>query len=164
MSDSIEVYRRSHEAAEKLDYFICGVAGALFAYIGQNYIPRKLEFGISLLEPLALIFLAGAFFAGLKRIEVCSAQTSINHDQLKLNDEAKELIKLIGPSLENKDLFQSQPDRNIFQTENLKKLLNKVYLKNSRYYKLRNRLLALGFGAIFLSKLLSPYAGSLTWK
>jgi hypothetical protein len=120
MSDSIEVYRRSHEAAEKLDYFICGVGGALFAYIGQNYIPHKLEFGISLLEPLALIFLAGAFFAGLKRIETCNAQTNINHEQLKLNDESKELIKLIGPLLKNKALFQNQFDQNLLKRENLK--------------------------------------------
>ncbi len=39
---SIEVYGHYREAEQKLDYFVCGISGALFAYLGQHYIPHKL--------------------------------------------------------------------------------------------------------------------------
>jgi hypothetical protein len=108
MSDQIELYRRGHEAAEKLDYFICGVAGALFACIGQNYKPHKIEFGLTLIEPLALVLLAFAFFAGLKRIEMCNAATHINHEQLKVDEQGKELAKRMEASGEGRKMFEPQ--------------------------------------------------------
>lgn len=160
MSDSIELYRRGHEAAEKLDYFICGVAGAIFAYLGQGYKPHKIELSLTLIEPLALALLAGAFFAGIKRIEMCNAATHINHEQLKVDEQNKELLKLMEDSEENRKMFEPQWAAVLQRKVNLDKTLRDAQRKAKIYYHLRNKLLTCGFVAVVLSKLLSPYAAN----
>ena len=81
---SIEVYFKADESSEKFDYFVCSVAGALFAYIGRDYVPRKLGLGIPLIEPLSLVFLVASFYCGIKRIECKIHARRLNHKRLTL--------------------------------------------------------------------------------
>jgi hypothetical protein len=157
MSDQIELYRRGQEAAEKLDYFICGVAGALFAYIGQTYQPHKIEFGITLIEPFSLLCLAAAFLAGLRRIEASNAEVNIEHDQLKLDAQIEGLAKLME---KDRALFEPQWAAAASRRLSLGKVFLEARAKASRYYHIRNRFLICGLSAVFLSKLLSPYAAN----
>jgi hypothetical protein len=39
MLASLTIFEKEHEAREKYTYFVCGLAGALFAYIGKDYFP-----------------------------------------------------------------------------------------------------------------------------
>ena len=48
----LELFRKGHESADKFDYFICTVAGAIFAYDAEHYLPRRLDFSFHLFEPV----------------------------------------------------------------------------------------------------------------
>jgi hypothetical protein len=39
MSASLTIFEKEHAAREKYIYFICGLAGVLFAYVGKDYFP-----------------------------------------------------------------------------------------------------------------------------
>ena len=43
-----DLFSKQHASNEKLDYFMCTVAGALFAYIGQTFSPEKVSIKCSI--------------------------------------------------------------------------------------------------------------------
>ena len=168
---STELFYRLHESAEKFDYFVCGVSGALFAYIGQNYHPQKLEIGISLYEPISLLFLAGAFFVGLMHVERVVLNRYINFQMLHAGEAAGNIMTALKSgqmSYDNKDSGETL-DRQQAEQLRLKYLEDKNRLEldltakgkiEDRLYRVRNLLLLLGFATVFLSKLLEPYANA----
>ena len=69
MSDrALQVHGKAQDASDKFDYFTCGVAGALFAYIGQHFKPQELPPVAVWLEVFAMGFLTVAFIQGLRRL------------------------------------------------------------------------------------------------
>lgn len=46
------LYNANHEAGQKLEYFITGVIGAMFAYSVQNYTPHIIGWDARTLEPM----------------------------------------------------------------------------------------------------------------
>ena len=87
MSASLTVFEKEYESREKYIYFICGVAGASFAYIGKDYFPvhpldwpAKLTIG-------SLFSLMVCFAFGMARIQVYIHGLSINRDVLVAEDE-----------------------------------------------------------------------------
>lgn len=62
-----DLFAKGYDATVQLDYFICTVAGGLFAYIGQAYSPHKLDNFFAFIEPAALALLAMSFWKGLER-------------------------------------------------------------------------------------------------
>lgn len=168
---SIQVYGWAQESAEKFDYFLCGVTGGLFAYLGEHYTPRKLEFGISAFEPLALCLLVAAFFAGLRRIEYCSTAKRLNHDYLDAAEKAGKLTQALakcsgsgpfynsdGGEFTNLQELAAKRDCYMESKELFERSVEKVKDKANTAYKVRNSLLYFGFLALLLSKLLVPYA------
>ena len=93
---SIEIFKMSQAAWDKFDYFVCGSSGALFAYIAQTYVPQKLALWYPLLEPLALLLLAGSFVVGLLRIESCGHLGTLNFKLLHAGECAGELTKFLA--------------------------------------------------------------------
>jgi hypothetical protein len=93
---SIELFGITQKSSERFDYFVCGVAGALFAYIGEHYEPHKLEFGFSLLEPISLVMLACSFFVGLKQIETVIVQRRINYKILDVSERAGNMTRALS--------------------------------------------------------------------
>ena len=165
-SDSI--YRVGADASEKFDYFITGVAGALFAYIAQTYAPKKFEFSSAVLEPIALVFLAGAFFCGVRRIECVNTAKRLNHQMIDSSEKAGTLLKSLseasGPYMntetgEVSDRSQAQQryERYRERATQADTLLKRVASHAQAYYDSRFRLLVGGFACIFLAKVLSPY-------
>ena len=92
---SIEAFAAQQKATETFDYFVCGVAGAIFAYIVKDYSPQKLAWDWSLLTPAALMLLAFSFFAGLKRIEATAGCARINAVQLDASERATHLTTIL---------------------------------------------------------------------
>src|ERR1035437_1606045 len=86
------IYEREHTSVEKFDYFVCSVAGALFAYIGQTYTPHKLDSLHSVLMPLALLYLTLCFGFGFKRIQLSNIGTKLNKEVIKI-----ETVKVGSP-------------------------------------------------------------------
>ena len=168
---SVQAFDAQHKAAHQFDYFVCGVAGAIFAYIVKDYSPHKLAFDLSILTPAALVCLAGSFFAGLKRIESTIAAMRFNAAQLNLSEKAGHLTEVIMKSGWPSEFYDKQtgevgtteqlPSRRDAFREGSKKAKTHVERnaeKAKTYYNLRNRLLILGFIAILAAKVAQPYS------
>jgi hypothetical protein len=131
---ALELYKKGKDAADKFDYFVCTVSGAIFAYIAQHYTPKVLAIDAATLEPVSLLLLAGSFFCGLKRIELGATIIHIDRDLTVL-------------------IRQESMDA----AERLKPVLAHAQAKSKRLYIWRDRLLLAGFVAILASKVLQPY-------
>jgi len=170
MSESLEVFIASLEGDQKFDYFVCGVAGALFAYIGQTYTPHKIELSISLFEPASLILLALAFFAGLHRIQTVNVISRINHKVLRAHEEAARLTEQMasggtihypmGGQILDRSSAEAFVDKRLKSALRMESKLLAQGKRSERLYKTRDRLLLCGFVAIFFSKVLQPYASA----
>lgn len=165
---SLVVFRAGQEAAQKFDYFMAGLTGAIIAYIAQAYTPKKLAFDHHSLEPLGLVLLALSFYFGLKRIESTITATRMNFQSLHESESAGAYTKAIAegrsPLAYNPstgeivgDDLHGRRDRHMKRSERASELHEEVATKASRYYKLRNWFLLAGFAAIFSAKILSPY-------
>jgi hypothetical protein len=170
---SVEVYFKYQESAEKLDYFVCGVAGALFAYAGQNFAPRKLDSVISLLEPLALCFLVAAFFTGIKRIEASINLKKLNHIMLDAGEKAGAAAGAAADARKTGGTsYYNEHGGEVFGVETIAKKhewqrglhdaaeaeIEVAIRKANTFYTLRNCLLIAGFVALLAAKLLQPYS------
>ncbi len=166
---SIEVFGISQEAQGKLDYFLCGVTGALFAYLGEHYIPRRLEPDATCLEPLALLFLMCAFFAGIKRLEHSGLAKQFNYEMLDAAEKAGKYTKALsegpvgvvyneeGGQITNQSAIAVKRQEYMDNQAIGESLMRKAGEKSGFYYRVRNRLLYLGFLTVLAAKLLTPY-------
>jgi len=163
------VFAGAREAQQKFDYFIAGVAGALFAYIAQTYTPKKISFTPASLEPLALVFLALAFFYGMKRIENTVVVMRLNHEMLDAEEKAGSMTEAMASGISHG--FNPHSGELISATElpalrefyrqqarSARDQAEVASIKGERFYTRRNQFLFAGFVAIFLTKLLQPYA------
>lgn len=92
---SFAVVGMHQKSAEAFNYFVCGVAGAIFAYIVKDYSPQKLAPDVSLLTPIALLLLAFSFFAGLLCIESTNQCTKLDALKIASAENAEHLTKLL---------------------------------------------------------------------
>lgn len=163
------IFAGAREAQQKFDYFVTGVAGALFAYIAQTYTPKELAVAPSSLEPFALVCLALSFYFGLRRIEASVVVMRLNHEMLDCQEKAGNMTKAMfegrggGFNPHSGDLIHAHelPARR----DAYMKLADAAQLgaessanRGERHYARRNLFLFSGFAAIFLAKLLQPYA------
>ena len=168
MSRAIEVFGHYQASQEKFDYFICGVAGALFAYVGEHYVPQKITFGVSALEPLALLFLVLSFFAGLKGIERAIALKRNNHANLDLREKAGNFISALqggsgpyynpegGEIIGQTELIARRAEY-LRQSQVIDAAIETLIKREHRYRNCRNIFLLLGFLALLAAKILQPY-------
>jgi len=68
-NDTDKVYDFWRDSAQRFDYFITGLIGAVVAFIAQAYAPDKIGLNPSTLETLSLVILFASFWFGFKRIE-----------------------------------------------------------------------------------------------
>lgn len=163
----LEIYKKGHEAADKFDYFVCTVAGAIFAYDAEHYTPKHFGFDFYLLEPISLLLLAMAFVFGLKRIESVRTTTLLNHNMVDCTLRAKELSQMLENQVpirnyagQLRDPAEVRRERQSF-VDDVKKYsaMNRVeMLRAGKFQRLRDLFLIAGFAAIFLAKVLKPYA------
>lgn len=163
------VFASAREAQQKFDYFVTGVAGALFAYIAQTYTPKKIAFTPAALEPLGLICLALAFYFGMRRIEKTMIVMRLNHEMLDFQEKAGNMTQALaqasGPGFNlHTGEFVQFHELSARREEYMRKAQwaqSEAELASSaaeRHYSRRNLFLFAGFVAIFLAKLLLPYA------
>jgi hypothetical protein len=170
MSDrSLEVSKMTFAATEKYDYFICGVTGALFAYIAQTYSPQKIGINISSLEPLSLLLLVAAFFTGLMRIQHFNLIGRLNYAFLDATEKVQKIAAKLSST--TADTFHDEFSGEDFNRQTLldrrQQYINKATEANVaieenrrhliRYGKARDVFLVLGFLTIFSAKVLQPY-------
>ena len=92
MSASLTVFEKEHAMTEKYIYFLCGLAGALVAYIGKDYHvvhPVDLSNKLTL---LAMATLTLSLMFGMAHIQVFINATSKNKDVLVTDEEIRNYI------------------------------------------------------------------------
>jgi hypothetical protein len=170
---SVEMHFRMQESQEKFDYFLCSVTGALFAYMAQNYVPKKLELGISALEPLAMLVLVGSFFTGLLHIGYFNDFRRLNHVMLNAGEKAGKFATALaqgniggiyineeGGQITGAQTMEIERRRCLEEIELCELGLAKGKRKMARVYWWRNALLCAGFLLLLGAKLLQPYSHS----
>ena len=163
---SDKVHDNWRQGAEKFDYFVLGVTGALCAYISQTYTPEKLGFNSGTIELLSLILLVCAAVAGFKRVETTIEITRLNHRVLRANEERGALIsKSPSQSIVNESTGDILSPQRVQQHLNelalsiptLDLLITKTQSSALRWYRIRNLLILVGFVVLVFAKILSAY-------
>jgi hypothetical protein len=166
--ESGRIYERAMQGSEKFDYFVCGAAGTLFAYIAQTYVPKKLGWNPATLEPLSILFLAACFFCGLRRIQLVNGLIQLNHIGLKAAEEASELAVALGKgpgpyrssvsgAIFDRATAEAKKQEYLNEAQRIELFYDEIERRPQRYFQWRNGFLMLAFLTIFLSKLLQPY-------
>lgn len=163
---SDKVFESWRQAAEKFDYFILGVTGALCAYISQVYKPAKLGLNPASLELFALVLLVGSAVAGFRRIENTIQVTSLNHRLLRANEERGILVsKASNGALINESTGDILSPHMVVQhidtvTQSIPELRQQLKIARSAAeysYRVRNALLFVGFSILVIAKVWSAY-------
>lgn len=161
---SVIAYQKHQEAAQKFDYFITGLTGALCAYIVKDWKPEKIDhFGPEVLQVAALLILFASAIAGFKRLEWVNISLGKNHEWLDASESRGALAEAlqggggrIGVNAAG-DIVSSDsllPRYNALTnlTPAIKAQLDKAADKAGQWYKWRNRLLFVGFALLLASR------------
>jgi len=163
---SLIAYEHYRDAAQRFDYFITGLIGALSAYIGQNIHPQRIGFTPNTLELSSLLILVLAFLFCFKRLEKSIQAFQIGSQILDLGEKKGKLIPHLG-----KQQILNEATGDILTNEEvyiqiavfdksipiLEKSLKKISNQSKIYYDLRNLAILIGFIFLLLSKIWSAY-------
>jgi len=163
---SLELYKKAHAAADKFDYFVCAVTGAIFGYEAERFSPNRMALDFHLLELISILLLAASFWFGLEKLRYSVRWTYINRD---LNDSDEKSL-LIGNELKDdkaaerpkygealRDVMSQKFSDHRIKSEFLAAQLQKVEAVGSRWEVARDILLIAGFLAIVAARILQPY-------
>ena len=154
---------------QRFEFFLVGVSLALSAYVGLTLHPEKLTFlsayTIELVSLALLIISAGV---GFTRIESLVHISRLN-GELFDSIEKRGAVMVTKPDSEGLIVIEN-PGRLLTMEEAanwvtvlnekipvLHHMIEKETTRAERLYKLRNRLLFIGFCGLILSKVLTPY-------
>ena len=165
---SFEVFSKERAAADKFDYYICSVAGALFAYVGQTYTPHKFDSAYYLITPAALICLTFCFFFGCIVIYMSKEVLKLNKEYLTASETCQNYTNNLnnvnsvlfnsnhGGTVGRADL-EKMRDAAKLEFETKRKIAGKKDSIADKLSILRNCFLVAGFILIFVAKILQPY-------
>jgi hypothetical protein len=154
------------QSIEKFDYYILGVAVALFSYSATNFVPQPLGFNATTVEAVSLGLLLVAVIAGFLRLQAVIQTGYWNHQQLYSGEVSGGLTKHINgnPVLNEKtgEIYSPQEVQEIIRLcavnrHDASERVKKCLASSERYYDVRNILLVIALCGIFLGKLLHGY-------
>ena len=154
------------QSIEKFDYYILGVAVALFSYSATHFVPQPLGFNATTVEAVSLALLLVAVIAGFLRIQAVIQTGFWNHQQLYSGEVGGGLTKHLSgnPVLNERtgEIYSPQEVQEIVRQcagnrrdagERVKQCLT----SSERYYDVRNILLVIALCGMLLGKLLHGY-------
>mgnify|MGYP001470161497 CR=1 FL=1 len=152
-------------AADKFDYFVLGLTGAVCAYISQHISPKPIGFTPNTLEMLALILLLTSMVAGFRRIEKSIVIHSVTYQLMEREGFTREarnnLEKRIVDPDNGKVLFGDEAKNLVAKIERRivegKEGRDKAKRHATCTYSWRNRFLLVGVVALLASKIWSAY-------
>jgi hypothetical protein len=169
-SRSLEVFKGIREAQQKFDYFLLGLASALFAYVGGQYKPMPIGFSQNSAELISLALLFVSVIAGFKRLDLNILIMKLNFQQLDLGERKGALNQALSMSGNVLNTGTGKAlDRNeaIYTLQLIEEHTPKVNSKLDRCssyssvsFVVRNWTLILGFLALGFSKVLGVYVVS----
>lgn len=160
---SISSLQSGRQAAQKFDYFLAGLVGALLAYLVQSYKINTEIIFCSACDVVAMVLLIFAFVVALKRIE-STVECSRLHHSVVLNGEMAAAITTAMINNEGKGVsseggehikpgnFESKWREYRGQREDAKSKLTEESVVAERRGRIRNGLLIAGFVIIIFSK------------
>jgi hypothetical protein len=169
---SVNEFGYYREGLQRFEFFLVGVSLALSAYIGLTLHPEKLRF----LSPYTIELISLALFIvsagmGLKRIESLVKVSRLNGELLD-SIEKRGAVMVSKPNFEGLIVIEN-PGRLLTMeaaadwvtvlNEKIPVVHHMIEKETTRaegLYKLRNRLLLIGFCGLVLSKILTPYLHS----
>ena len=169
---SVNEFGYYREGLQRFEFFLVGVSLALSAYVWLTLHPEKLTFlspyTIELISLALLIVSAGV---GLKRIESLVKVSRLNGELLD-SIEKRGAVMVSKPNFEGLIVVEN-PGRLLTMEAAAEwvtvlnekipvvhHMIEKETTKAEGLYKLRNRLLLIGFCGLVLSKILTPYLHS----
>jgi hypothetical protein len=130
MEDQFYLKKKSwYESAEKFDYFMAGLAGAVLGYVAPTVKLQEVGFNGPTFELVSMFVFLLALVAGLKRIE-----TLVHGVRLEAELEA----------------YKDNP---VF-VDGISKIRPSVFKRAELSYRLRDRFLIVGFIVLIFAKLL----------
>lgn len=169
-SRSLEVFKGIREAQQKLDYFLLGLASALFAYVGGQYKPMPISFSQNTIELISLALFFISIIAGFKRLDLNISIMKINFQMLDMGEKKGVLnqAQSMPGQVLNTDTGEALGRNEAAYTlqlieENASKVktnLDKLSNYSSATFFVRNWALILGFLALGFSKVLGVYVVS----
>src|SRR5580692_8184207 len=115
------LFEHVHSAGQKFDYFVCGAAGAIFAFAIKNLDRGARSSGFDIIFVVGLLLVGFAFIAGLERIRRVVVMVRLNMEAVQAADRGKELEGRMEPVEE----VDEQAFR-LFASEKEKVILNKA--------------------------------------
>lgn len=95
------LFDKEHTSREKYIYFICGVAGALVAYIGKDFKPSHPLSNHDLLMLWCLGCLVGSFIFGIARILAHIEGLNYNRESVFAEEEITEFNRALANHIQN---------------------------------------------------------------
>lgn len=160
------VYGYWREAAEKFDYFVVGLTGALVAYLGQNLKPVRIGVNPESFELLALACLLLSVVIGFKRLETNIVLFKALHMRLYAEESRGSVtevgLKGMGINRSTGDVYTQRQLLEMAtmhegRANALRQMLDDLIAESGQYYKWRNRLLLNGFVILVFARLLPAY-------
>jgi hypothetical protein len=169
--NNTKVFDSWREAAQKFDYFVTGLIGALVAFIGQSFNPVPVGFNAGTLELASLLILVASFWAGFRRIESNTENLRLTFERNRLEDQlidlrtAKASGNLAYGMQTGQPLSENERDNLITSIQaqyNTKhQLLIEFSNRAYKFYHWRNYLLIFGFVLLLGARVLKSYASGL---
>ena len=158
---TLEIYKKAHDAADKFDYFVCTVTGAIFGYEAERFSPNRLDLDFHLLELVSILLLAAAFWCGLQKLRYSILGTRINHQLNDSEEKSLQLAQMLKQPEYQNELSQQMILADIRKHRTLVDISNAQLPKESaaarNYYIWRDILLVAGFLAIVAARIWQPY-------
>jgi hypothetical protein len=162
---STTAYNAWREEAQKFDYFMLALIGAVCAYVAQGVKPQKLGWTPFTFELAAVTCLVGAAVFGFRRIEHNIGLLYQTHSRLEWEEHLSQLVtKYSGAPLQTNLGEVLTPERiekraavlreAITNTEALQE--RSVKLSGANYQR-RNWSLLIGFALLVASRVIQPY-------
>ncbi len=161
------VYGHLNEANQRFEYFVLGLSGALVSYSAQALKPHKLDWSAYSLEIFCLALLILSILVGFKMLELAIHCKRLNADALHLGETrgklkaayakgGSALNEATGVVHTNQSLMEqiARLDQNIPKVQ---EALARFSAKGPKLYKIRNRLLGIGFLGLFIARVLTVY-------
>ncbi len=84
---SVEAFRIYRESQVRFDYVIFGLAAALFAYLGEKYVPEPISLSQNSFEFAALICLGLSLIGSFARLEKDVQTQRLGFKKLDMSEE-----------------------------------------------------------------------------
>jgi hypothetical protein len=169
--ERMKAFDHYRTASQQFDYFVLGITGALVAYTIQHLQPQRLSLSPYGVEIGALSILIVSLLVGLKSIETLIELMKINIKRLEKQDSHSTLVKALaelrhdplmvtrGGKMEiiDRQTATQMAQRLEVETDAFMEVEETLAIKGGRLYRVRNRLLILGFVLLAVSRVIEPY-------